>query len=119
MASSSGIAWALARAPRALPPATILRGRWLVIVLERAVEEMSVPQGARLRCAKIRADKVARFLLAVRPGPRVPGLDNLYLAGDWVGSEGFLVDASMASAHRAAELVLEDGWPSLRKVATS
>ena len=56
---------------------------------------------------------------AGRPGPRVPGLDNLYLAGDWVGSEGFLVDASMASARRAAELVLEDGWPSRRKVATS
>jgi phytoene dehydrogenase-like protein len=56
---------------------------------------------------------------AGRPGPRVPGLDNLYLAGDWVGSEGFLVDASMASAHRAAELVMEDGWPSRRKVATS
>jgi phytoene dehydrogenase-like protein len=56
---------------------------------------------------------------AGRPGPRVPALDNLYLAGDWVGPEGFLVDASMASAHRAAELVLEDGWPSRRKVATS
>ena len=56
---------------------------------------------------------------AGRPGPRVPGLDNLYLAGDWVGSKGFLVDASMASAHRAAELVLEDGWPSRVKVATS
>jgi phytoene dehydrogenase-like protein len=46
---------------------------------------------------------------AGRPGPRVAGLDNLYLAGDWVGSEGFLADASMASAQRAAELVLEDG----------
>jgi phytoene dehydrogenase-like protein len=56
---------------------------------------------------------------AGRPGPRVPGLDNLYLAGDWVGSEGFLVDTSLASAHRAAQLVLEDGWPSRRKVATS
>jgi phytoene dehydrogenase-like protein len=54
---------------------------------------------------------------AGRPGPRVPGLDNLYLAGDWVGPEGFLIDASMASARRAAELVLEDGWPSRRKVA--
>jgi phytoene dehydrogenase-like protein len=56
---------------------------------------------------------------AGRPGPRVPGLDNLYLAGDWVGSEGFLADASLASAQRAAELVVEDGWPSRRKVATS
>jgi phytoene dehydrogenase-like protein len=54
---------------------------------------------------------------AGRPGPRVPGLDNLYLAADWVGPEGFLVDASMASARRAAELVLEDGWLSRGKVA--
>ena len=56
---------------------------------------------------------------AGRPGPRVPSLDNLYLAGDWVGSEGFLADASLASAQRAAELVGEDSWPSRRKVATS
>jgi phytoene dehydrogenase-like protein len=54
---------------------------------------------------------------AGRPGPRVPGLDNLYLAGDWVGPEGFLLDASMASAQRAAQLMLEDGWPLRRKVA--
>jgi hypothetical protein len=40
------------------------------------------------------------------------------MAADWVGPEGFLVDASMASARRAAELVLEDGWPSRIKVAT-
>jgi hypothetical protein len=44
-------------------------------------------------------------------------LDNLYLAGDWVGPEGFLIDASMASARRAAEVVLEDGWLSRVKVA--
>jgi phytoene dehydrogenase-like protein len=54
---------------------------------------------------------------AGRPGSRVPGLDNLYLAGDWVGPEGFLLDASMASAKRAAQLMLEDGWPLRRKVA--
>jgi phytoene dehydrogenase-like protein len=54
---------------------------------------------------------------AGRPDPRVTGLDNLYLAADWVGPEGFLVDASMASARRAAELVLEDGWLSRVKVA--
>jgi phytoene dehydrogenase-like protein len=52
-----------------------------------------------------------------RPGFRVTGLDNLYLAGDWVGPEGFLIDASMASARRAAEVVLEDGWLSRVKVA--
>jgi phytoene dehydrogenase-like protein len=54
---------------------------------------------------------------AGRPGPRVPGLDNFYLTGDWVGPEGFLVDTSMASTQRAAQLVLEDGRPSRRKVA--
>jgi phytoene dehydrogenase-like protein len=54
---------------------------------------------------------------AGRPGPRVSGLDNLYLAGDWVGPEGFLVDASVASARRAAQLILEDGRPSREKVA--
>jgi phytoene dehydrogenase-like protein len=54
---------------------------------------------------------------AGRPDTEVPGVDNLYLAGDWVGPEGFLVDASMASARGAAELVLEDGWSSRAKVA--
>ncbi|MDQ3791525.1 MAG: FAD-dependent oxidoreductase [Actinomycetota bacterium] len=54
---------------------------------------------------------------AVRPGPRVSGLDNLYLAGDWIGPEGFLVDASVASARRAAQLIPEDGRPSREKVA--
>jgi hypothetical protein len=43
---------------------------------------------------------------AGRPGPRVPGI---YVAGDWVGEEGFLMDASVASALRAAELALDDG----------
>jgi phytoene dehydrogenase-like protein len=42
---------------------------------------------------------------AGRPGPEVPGIANLYLAGDWVGPKGFLVDASMASARRAAQMV--------------
>lgn len=41
-----------------------------------------------------------------RPGVEVPGLDNVYVAGDWVGQEGMLVDASIASAHHAAQLVL-------------
>lgn len=45
--------------------------------------------------------------LAGRPGLEVPGVRNLYVAGDWVGTEGWLSDASMASAKRAAELILE------------
>ena len=42
---------------------------------------------------------------AGRAGPAVPGLANLFLAGDWIGPEGFLVDASAASARRVAQLV--------------
>jgi phytoene dehydrogenase-like protein len=44
--------------------------------------------------------------MAGRPGPAVPGRTGLYLAGDWVGPEGFLVDASVASARQAARLAL-------------
>ena len=43
-----------------------------------------------------------------RPGPRVPGLGNLYLAGDWIGPRGFLSDASFASARQAAQLVMSE-----------
>jgi phytoene dehydrogenase-like protein len=42
---------------------------------------------------------------AGRPSPQLPGLPNLYLAGDWVGPEGFLVDAAIASARQAAQLI--------------
>lgn len=44
--------------------------------------------------------------LAGRPDVVAPGIDGLYLAGDWVGSEGFLVDASASSARRAAGAIL-------------
>jgi phytoene dehydrogenase-like protein len=43
--------------------------------------------------------------IAGRPGPAVPGLPNLSVIGDWVGSEGMLADASLASARRAAVLI--------------
>ena len=43
---------------------------------------------------------------AGRPEPAVRELPGLYLAGDWVGPEGMLADASFASAERAASLAL-------------
>ncbi len=43
---------------------------------------------------------------AGRPGPAVPEVRGLYLAGDWVGPEGLLADAGFASAERAASLAL-------------
>jgi len=39
---------------------------------------------------------------AGRPTPRVPSVEGLYVVGDWVGGEGMLLDASLASAERAA-----------------
>jgi phytoene dehydrogenase-like protein len=54
---------------------------------------------------------------AGRPDVVAPGIGGLYLAGDWVGPEGFLVDASVASARRAAGLALEDGAVERGKVA--
>ncbi|EFH82443.1 phytoene desaturase family protein [Ktedonobacter racemifer] len=44
--------------------------------------------------------------LSGRPGPVVPGLPNLYIAGDWVGPEGEKADASFASARSAARLII-------------
>ena len=40
-----------------------------------------------------------------RPRPDVPGVEGLYVAGDWVGPEGMLADASVASAKLAAETI--------------
>jgi hypothetical protein len=44
--------------------------------------------------------------LAGRPGPAVAGVEGLAVAGDWVGGEGLLADASLASARAAARLLL-------------
>ncbi len=42
--------------------------------------------------------------LAGRPDVRIA--DNLYIVGDWVGKEGILSNASVASAKHAAQLIL-------------
>lgn len=51
---------------------------------------------------------VATAGLAGRPAVRVPEAAGVYLAGDWVGPEGYLVDASTASAREAARLAVAD-----------
>jgi len=43
---------------------------------------------------------------AGRPGVAATGVGGVYLAGDWVGREGWLADASLASARRAAEALI-------------
>lgn len=40
-----------------------------------------------------------------RPGPVVADVPGLFVVGDWVGQEGLLVDASLASAREAARLI--------------
>jgi phytoene dehydrogenase-like protein len=40
---------------------------------------------------------------AGRPGPAVPDAPGVSVAGDWVGGEGMLLDAALASAERAAD----------------
>ncbi len=43
--------------------------------------------------------------LSGRPGPQIPGLTGLYVAGDWVGPQGLLADATLASAEQVAEQI--------------
>jgi phytoene dehydrogenase-like protein len=49
---------------------------------------------------------------AGRPGPSMPGVPNVYLAGDWVGPVGLLSDASVASAEFAANMILAQPAPT-------
>jgi hypothetical protein len=44
-----------------------------------------------------------------RPDVKVPGTENLYIVGDWIGPEGLLADARLSSAKRAAEKILKLG----------
>jgi phytoene dehydrogenase-like protein len=43
-----------------------------------------------------------------RPGPRVPDAPGVFVVGDWVGPEGMLLDASLASAEGAADALAAD-----------
>jgi phytoene dehydrogenase-like protein len=45
--------------------------------------------------------------MAGRVQHRSQDIDNLYFAGDWVGPQGYLVDAALASARAAAQQLLE------------
>ena len=48
-----------------------------------------------------------------RPGPEVPEVKGLFVAGDWVGQEGLLADAALWSAKLAAERIAASPAPSL------
>lgn len=55
--------------------------------------------------------------LTGRPGPEVPDIKGLFVVGDWVGAEGWLADASMASGKQAAQLALDEASNALAKAA--
>lgn len=42
-----------------------------------------------------------------QPGPEVPEIKGLYVAGDWAGHDEMLADASVASARRAIDRLLQ------------
>ncbi len=50
-----------------------------------------------------------------RPGPRVLDSPGVFVVGDWTGGEGMLLDASLASAERAAREI--DAQLGMAKVA--
>lgn len=52
-----------------------------------------------------------------RPSPEVAEVPGLFVAGDWVGAEGMLVDASLASAKQAAEMIASFRTISLSSAA--
>lgn len=46
--------------------------------------------------------------IAGRPGVAVTGKPGLYVAGDWVGADGMLLHAALASAKEAARCIMEE-----------
>jgi hypothetical protein len=43
-----------------------------------------------------------------RPDIEIPGVNNLYIIGDWIGPEGMLADTSFASAKAVALKILNE-----------
>lgn len=41
-----------------------------------------------------------------RLSPRVPEIGNLYVVGDWLGGDGFLLDAALSSAKQAVDMII-------------
>ena len=68
----------------------------------RVVERRFLPR-LQVASALPRADRGG---LAARPGPAIPHLPGAFVAGDWVGGQGLLADASLASGRAAGEAAL-------------
>ncbi len=57
--------------------------------------------------------------LAGRPGPEIMGAPGLYVAGDWVGPDGWLSDATLASAKSAAAAIIQSDSPARQHLAAN
>ncbi len=55
--------------------------------------------------------------LSGRPSVEVPHVDGLYRVGDWVGAEGMLADASLASAEAVEQALVQRTATSQRSAA--
>ena len=82
------------RRPR---PAGLARARG------RAPLRAGADRRARAAVSRAKADSPGRPAVAVRERP------GLFVAGDWVGPEGLLADAALASARSAAAAILRAG----------
>jgi len=58
------------------------------------------------RMTVVTAAPTAAAGLAGRPGTDVTGIPGVHVAGDWVGPDGWLTDAALASAASAARAVV-------------
>lgn len=80
--------------------------------LEQALELLQPGWRSRVVHDRFLPDLVVSHALttpAGRPGTAVPEVRGLFVAGDWVGPEGLLADACLASARAAARALLAAG----------
>jgi phytoene dehydrogenase-like protein len=79
---------------------------WLDVIQPGWREHVEVIQHLPEMTAVPLVPSVAAGGLAGRPGPALPDHPRILVAGDWVGADGQLADASVASATQAASMAL-------------
>lgn len=50
----------------------------------------------------------SNWIIENRPDIKVPGVNNLYIIGDWIGPEGMLAVMSFSSAKTVALKILDE-----------
>jgi phytoene dehydrogenase-like protein len=89
--------------------------------LEQALDLLQPGWQSRVVHQRFLPDLVVSHALTTtvrRPEPAVPDVPGLFVAGDWVGHEGLLADASLASARAAARAVLSSAGAVVRELVS-